>query len=385
MNIQKRLLNQNGFAPLIISIVIVVVLTLLVLGFVTLVNHSKNTALTQQLNNDAYYAAESGVNDAIQAIINGYDTSKTSCQPITSAPTPTVPGWQYLSNNLVNSSHDYYSCLLISTTPSTLQYGSVGPTQPTVAILSTVNSQGTPTDPATIEFSWEPSLQVAQYPYKFESTPPNPHCTSSIDGPCLPPISVWGSGVTGILRLALTPLPTGGPLPGNTSTTYTAFLYPYGPVNPTPPGQGLLDNSTIGANSGPVIGGNCNNNSPYPDKCTVIIDVTGSPVTTNGYLMSLRSLYTNSQVTISAFDSNGKHLYFQNAQTMIDSTGDVQGVLKRIQVRIPTINDSGYPGFDIASSYSICKDLVSYPTNRSTGEAGNTQSNCLLTVIPSGL
>ena len=96
-NIRTSILtNDNGFAPLIITIIVVIILSLLTVGFVSLIRNNQKNALNQQLNNDAYYAAETGVNDAIKAIDSGYTSSKCIWGPTISLPVPVTEGRQAL-------------------------------------------------------------------------------------------------------------------------------------------------------------------------------------------------------------------------------------------------------------------------------------------------
>lgn len=370
MNKIKKL-NESGFAPIIVSIIIVVVLSLLTLGFVTLANNSAKNALNRQLSNNAYYAADSGINDAIQAIASGtYNKAKNFCGPDTTNP--------FLRNNHINGSQDYYSCLLINPTPATLQYSSVSSSQPVVALISTINSIGAPTNPAYIILSWEPSAQVEVAPYVFAPSSYFPVCnlSANINGACLPNAAGWtsfGKPITGILRLALTPLQNRGPLPSDTSSTYTAFLYPQSGNGSATMAPSYSVN-TIGPNSGLEVSGNCSVLTIQPDDCNVEIPIGSA--NTNGFIMSLSSLYTNSRVTIEAFDNSGAPLLFRNSQVMIDSTGYDHGVQRRIQVRISSLNYNGFPSYDIASSNSVCKDLQAYPGNDATGNPGNAASIC---------
>ena len=374
MVMNKKQMGEEGFAPLMVAIIIIIVLSLLTIGFITLVDQNQKNALNLQLNNDAYYAAESGINDAIAAINNGFNQNKTYCGP------DTAPGWnKYLGNNQINGPTDYYSCLLINQTPNNLQYSSVTASQPTVALISTPNG----INPTGIGFTWQPSPSTESSPYAFAPSSWFPNCSSGgVNGACLPPTSSWEKGgkpITGILRVALTPLPNRGPLPTNTSTTYTAFLYPE-PGSGTAETASPYSSSSIGANSGAEVSGNCNN-SPSPATqlaCTVYIPVCNNPINSlcpNGYIMSITSLYTNSQVEVYAFD-NSTPLQFRNAQVVIDSTGTDHGVKKRIQVRVPTLNDTGFPAYDIASTNTICADLQAWPPNLSTGNPGDASSSC---------
>ena len=155
--------NASGFAPLIVSIVIVTILSLFTVGFVLLMKNNTSNALNDQLNNGAFYAAESGVNDAIKALNNGYDQVKSSCGPDSSNP--------YLSNNKVeNNGQDYYSCLLINPTPlivpGSAVLGSVVPTifltKDTASIPSSTIAKTGPScikDKVTSKASW-PLLEI---------------------------------------------------------------------------------------------------------------------------------------------------------------------------------------------------------------------------------
>ncbi|MCL4357566.1 PilX N-terminal domain-containing pilus assembly protein [Patescibacteria group bacterium] len=386
-------LGEEGFAPIIVSIIIIIVLSLLTIGFIYLAESSQKTALNSQLSNDAYYAAESGINDAIEAIANGYVGPKTNCGPLSdSQGQGNNNGVQYLDNNYVDKPYVYYSCLLINSTPSSLQYSSIGQNQPSVVLLSTINAKTKkPESPKFIEFSWQPSPQSENSPYTFAPNGYYAQCSvySGVSGPCFPPSNQWvtaGKPITGVLRIALTPLINSKPLPTNTATTLTAFLYPdpSSDSNTNSP-QFLRNNAvtyskdTIGVNSGMVLSGNCNNGNQgtyAPDACNVVIDL--SQAHTDGYILSMRSIYLNSQVTIQAFSANGNLLEFKNSQTVIDSTGDDHGVLRRIQVRIPTLNDTGFPAYDLASGNTICKDLSAWPTNITTGNPGGVDSSCSL-------
>lgn len=380
--------NESGFAPLIITIVIVTILILLTLSFVELMRSNQYNGLNKQLNSDAYYAAESGINDAIEALHAGFDQPKTTCGPI--AQSAAVPGSQYLDNNHVSGNQDLYSCLLINSSPDSLRYGSVGTNNPTVAIITGVGiHSGNVHKIGYLKVSWQPSSAMGSSPYNF-ATPPL--YTSCGNGPCLPKQNAWSEtnaatgkveSITGILRLGLTavksPTPHSGTIPSDTKSTYTAFLYPAAGngSDGLAPSYDSSSNGTTGANSGEVVGGECaNNNSSQPDACNVVLDVRHANTST--FILELRSIYAATTVTISAYAQYPQNvLFIKNAQTLIDSTGDDHGVLKRIQVRIPTLDYVGMPSFDIESKQSICKNLEVYPTNQSTGNSpGNATSTC---------
>jgi len=372
MKQNNKKLAEDGFAPLIVSMIIITVLSLLTVGFILLMDNNQNNVLHRQLNNDAYYAAESGINDAIQAINNGFDVPKTTCPPLSLH--DSIPGSKYLTNNQVQtSSGDYYSCLLINPMPSTLQYSLVESSQPTVAIISAINPVTLkPEQITSLEVSWQPSAQIANSPYSFA---PAVGCSASSLN-CFPAKENWvsssGNPIPGVIRIALTPLQS-GPLPTDTSTTYTGFFYPLAGSSSIPGTAQAYSSATIGASSGELASGNCSNSGSNPDACNVNIGLAGANA--SNFLMEIRSIYNPSMVTITAYHGSTQ-LLLRNAQTVIDSTGDSGGVLKRIQVTIPTVNDSGFPAYDLGSSETICSDLSAHPANQTTQQPGGITSQC---------
>ncbi len=356
--------NASGFAPLIVSIVIVTILSLFTVGFVLLMKNNTSNALNDQLNNGAFYAAESGVNDAIKALNNGYDQVKSSCGPDSSNP--------YLSNNKVeNNGQDYYSCLLINPTPSNLQYSSVGTNSSTDTILTGINpANGQITKIDYLEISWQAPQAMGIVTYNFPNNFPS--CLSSSS--CFPSESNWPSNTPGMIRFLLTPMSNVGSgtienIPNTTINSYTAFLYPGSFVSSS------SDSINTGPKAGEILSGNCKNNNSQPEDCNVKLDISNASA--NSFILSMRSIYEPTTVTITAYSSSGSILDIKNAQTIIDSTGDDQGVLKRIQVRVPyLVKDLGMPSYNLQSSNSICSNLTAYPSNQDTTQKGSASSSC---------
>ena len=77
--------------------------------------------------------------------------------------------------------------------------------------------------------------------------------------------------------------------------------------------------------------------------------------------LRLISLYQLSDVTISAY--NGGQLLQLSGQVNIDVTGDAAGVLRRIQVRMPTTYTSNLiPDQSLESNGALCKRFEVTPT-----------------------
>src|ERR1700735_2299515 len=139
MKTRPKLKNsQAGFAAIVIAIVLIIVLSLITVGFAQLMQNNQKQALNKQLSSQAYYAAESGVNDAENAIAaaaqNGDTLSKTSCLNGVSA-SPGTDGTDYnglyFNSQVGTSTGASYTCLLINPDPKDVDINPLGTEQPT--------------------------------------------------------------------------------------------------------------------------------------------------------------------------------------------------------------------------------------------------------------
>src|SRR5665213_1557464 len=193
--------DEKGFASLIISITLVIVLSLLTVGFAELMRNEQNQVTDRQLNSQAYYAAESGINDATRALNAGYVKDKTYCGPSTDNPV-TVPGASYLKNQMIDgtSTSTEWTCLLINPAPTSLEYGSVDTINPTTFTFSGLNSDDTPAPITSVTIYWQASDSART---GFQTTP------GANNNAAFPAASAWtngGNSTPGVLRLAITPL-----------------------------------------------------------------------------------------------------------------------------------------------------------------------------------
>ncbi len=345
--------KQQGFAAIVVSITIVIVLSLLTVGFAQLMRHELDQVTNRQLGNQAYYAAESGVNDAVKALTNGYVQHKTTCGVDNSG----AAGAQYLTDQNVGSSGPAtgaaveWSCLLIDPAPFSLQFDSISTTTPTnmIAIGTNVAEAPGPSIPiSSLTISWQDADDGVRT-FRGQS--------GNSAGP-FPLATQWGS--VGMLRIGLAsidPYLGAGCAIGDCRAniqagTYTAFLYPNGPT-------GSAANTVVftpsNTSSGQIVDGNCNT-TKGPRYCSVTI----SNINANTVLISLRSIYSATNVTITA-KSGGSAIRLSGAQSLIDSTGKALDVVKRIQVRLPDKPDFAFPGFDADATGSLCKQIQAYP------------------------
>ncbi len=357
--------DQSGFSAIVIALVLILVLSLTTVGFAQLMRREQRSALDKQLSRQAYYAAETGINDAAKAINAGFAVAKTGCKQYSDADISALPdsskaGAAFLKNSAVSGqTATSYPCLTIDPNPKFLQYDSVNTDQSKAVQFGGAD----PTDPTiprniySLLISWEDNPTSDSYRGTGLKT--------------FTPSGQWTYAP--VLRVGLTPLAAGS-IDRNSliNSTMAAFLYPdqagsaqttFANYNQYSAGSYSGKGFAGGIFSG--LNGNCNKDS-HPRRCNVLI--TGLNQT--HYLLDMRSIYKPSAVTVTAYDSNNVQLRLSNAQVVIDSTGKAQDVLRRVQARIPAHNTYDRPDFSLETTGNICKQLQLAPDT--TDDSGNT-------------
>lgn len=357
----KRLHNdQSGLASLVIAILIVIILTTMITGFLQIIGHEQRRSLDRQLGSQAFYAAESGVNDASKAISNGYKADKTSCKPYAAAsgyPTELSGA----SNNLTTNTNVRYTCLLIDQTPGSLEYNPINAEHGSTFVAESVTGFMD-----SLNFSWQDSSGSTKF-----------RTTAATTGTDFPTQGSWNSGGigTGILRVDLLPINASSTSRVDIiNNTRTYFFYPSS--NPAAPNT--VD--YLASQSGAVINGRCAS-SASPHYCNVTIsniNASNLPgITASKVYVRMRAIYNPVNVTVNAF-SLGNAVSIRGAQILVDSTGRAADVSRRIQVRIPQQNID-LPDFTIASMDTLCKKYVLYSNGVAadgTGGAPDTSGVC---------
>jgi hypothetical protein len=349
--------DQNGLVAFVIVMIVMILLTLIVLAFGKLVRREQKETLDRQLNTQAFYAAESGVNDAADALRQfpllanqEYD----QCDEFVTAATAAGA----TINNVIDGAI-VYSCLLVDPSPLELTYDSV-PLNESVALpLQSGGSSGSV--PIT-------SLEI----YFNDSSLKNNVNLSGCPGLGTYPVSYPATCQIGILRLELVPFT--GPKSRDQLITDRAIAF----VQPSSAGgsasftyasasgdsQGLRHQAVCAA-------------ATLPRRCRVTI--TGIPGMTLGYLR-MRSIYRTTGVTIRAF-SGGTQVELSGAQAEIDATGRANDILKRIKVTRPIGSGSDlFPEFALQTTRTQCKRMTVAPPNvmnvQNTGVPAGQQAYC---------
>ncbi|HWT56175.1 MAG TPA: pilus assembly PilX N-terminal domain-containing protein [Candidatus Microsaccharimonas sp.] len=318
--------DQAGMVAIIITMIMIFVITLIVLGFAEVTRRNQREALDTQLASQAYYAAETGVNDVVSYIRH--------TGPIGSPNTGCSNG-TVLPRDLRTDHSVATTCIMVDPNPNSLVVDTINPSTDNV-VWDVKNSSDAAF--STLTFKWSPDPSSSGACGSGATTYPKP--------------TAWNCQY-GLLRVDL--VPAGTPLDAVSLTNANKTFY-------LKPGSANTSNPlTLGGAAAYQVG--CRPGNPNPGLCTVNINVSGSE-----YYMRLTSQYaTVKNLVLTATQATGP-AKFSNGQIVVDSTGRAQDQVKRIRVRIPLGQSSSLPVFGLQSATTICKNLgvgITTPANPS--------------------
>jgi Tfp pilus assembly protein PilX len=343
-HLQIPRLRERGMVSITVTMILMIVLSLIVLGFAQIARRNQRQALDQQLSTQAFYAAESGIND-VRNLVKSAGAGAT-VPAKTSCPSGGGGGFYNTLNSTISSPLGAaYTCLLVDPAPPTLVYGSIGEGSTIVPLNATSGNL------TSIRFNWKSTT----------SATPMTGCPSSTNN-VFSTSAGWGCGY-GILRFDLVPVNAPFNINGLSNTTMTSFAVPIS--------TGALTSVNYAAGSGnDVLGVRCNNTG-----CNLTVNLPGS---SPSYYLRVSSLYKAVSLEISGTNAAGS-INLTGAQALVDSTGKAQDVLRRIQVRIPLSDTSKnkLPDFALQSTESICKrfSVMQGRFDNDSGLAGITSSS----------
>lgn len=317
----KQMRNQAGVVSIMVTMIMMIVISLLVLGFAELSRNEQRNTLDQQLSAQAYYAAESGVNDARQAM----EAMLTAGQPVQNK---TACGNQggYTLSGVVDASHNVtYTCVLINVAPATLVYN-IGYTSTVVPILSSSGAFG------KLTLTWKLPTGITNGSAAGCYT----NAASLGQFPMATGTGSWSCDYP-VVRVDFLNANGGTFARANwNANTSTMFFVPFNSAS-------ISNNASLGSH-GAVVPARCNATS-----CTANITGVGG----TEYYMRVTTLYrTDSQLAISA---NGAT--FTGAEATIDATGKAQDVLRRILVAVDLTGANAHkiPSGALIVEDSVCK------------------------------
>lgn len=324
MNRMKKIDDQKGIVSILISIVMMIVLTLLALGISQVGINDQQNALKRQLSTEAFYLAESGINNAINnkftdTLTNNCSGNSTSIDSTNNSSIPCVK----VDKNLISSTYQLNNSQskVVSISDNMNRINSISFK---FTGSSTVDSSCSSSDLTTIA-NWN-----CQYPLLM---------VSLVSGNLLN----LNSSIANLYK------------EGTSNGIVTFYLYPYT--------KGSVNHTVTGIND--IFYVKCDNIS-----CNSIIDLSNI-LTSKQFYLRITPIYRDTAITISSYNSNdGTGDANTSSQISIDSTGKVGSTSQRIKEYIT--NNSNYlslpnqslidqtPLFGIQTTNDLCKNIQGY-------------------------
>lgn len=337
--------NQRGIASFMLTIVLMLVISLIVLGFSQIARRNQREALDDQLSTQAFYAAETGVNLVQHLLASGTHSDKTEC--VTAAAPVEYVNAQL---NLPTASN---SCLLVTNAPGSLVYDDIGPNNTVVPIKAqgSVVNGGPGVGSGTLTLTWK-TKDISPGDVSNCSTYNNAdNFTRDLGGSSCP---------YGVLHFDLVDITAAGVL--TSANLQNQMITVFAP--PTRNSQAIYKKQP-GNPAGTPGNVQCTN-----DSCILSISDVNFD---HNYYMRVTSTYKDvSMNSIAGKLNSGSSVKFLDAQVLVDSTGKAQDVLRRIQVRLNEVSSQA-PAYAIESAGSICKQY----TTTGPGNFNSANAECL--------
>ena len=332
--------NQGGFVSIVVALLIMVIISLLTIGFTRLMQREQRQSLDKQLSRQALYAAESGINDVYSALQANpaLPAEKTTCDVSVS---PAV------NNGIIDELGAVgYTCAQYDKTPPELVY-SLSTTESKIVELRTNSGAQF----RTINIRWGNEQGT------------NDVATLPLCGPAAAVFPTSRSGNVPIIRMDLTNttvLTRDGLING------TDNLY----IVPCRNGAPVTSYTYLpSAPKGQVVQVACVAGLTLPCELNI------SGLSSVAYVARLRSVYDSAQVVIKATEATGPvttgPVEFKQAQTSIDVTARASDVVRRLRVSIPFAKATAPPEGVFQVFDGVCK-LLSVDTTA----PGRATDNC---------
>lgn len=365
--------SKSGMTAITTVMILIILISLIVIGFSRLTRRNQVATLDRQKATQAFYAAETGINDVKKLIIDGVRAGRVI--PDKDQCTTGASFYNPLQRNIDAAKDISYSCILVDTKLDSLKYQNVGFQSVVIPIISDqpvskifVNARPTSND----------SPDLAGCAKTFDDMHFN-------DGNNIPeelPIKTGWTCDHGLLRMDV--MPYVGSLTVDSAKDNTMSLWTF------PSKQGAMNGGVVTDTGGAVpinydidfedfdprsmiTRGVC-----APQFCLSSIHF-GAGWQTRVMYVRVQSVYKNSDIELTGTDTSGNPIQFKNAQALIDSTGKAGDVLKRIQVRLPlqTGTSNDLSDYAIQTTDSLCKRFsVMDNWSGNSGSAGGTSRLC---------
>jgi Tfp pilus assembly protein PilX len=389
----KGMKKQEGMASIVVVSVLVVIMTLISVGFARIISRTVNNAANRQNSSAASYAAQSAINDVASFIKNdparasGSATNSSTCTgPGSLIGTQASPGPFYYDANISGNNAAHYTCLLLNQTPPSLYYTQLATEKSRVVKASTSAASG------ALEkymISWQPTnkdvLADPGYPDNTLKLYDKQKWNDPSSGVCHDDAGAVAA-CTPMLRVTFYPIPASGNTGNVQAKSKTFFLYPqkntvgnireYDYTTDFPDGSLLPVDCSKTVDTTRFVGAG----SSVAETCSVVFrgfsNIYAAADPLKYAYMRFTPVYGSADVRIRANDKFGQSLSFTETQALVDATATAGGVSKRLQATVDispifspgNIDDNlgtsieGIPENTLRSAAAICKRVNEFDT-----------------------
>jgi hypothetical protein len=337
--------QQSGLVSLLVAMILMIVLSLMVLGFSQNTRREQRQSLDRQLFSQANYAAETGIND-VAAYIKARQAAGSPIEEfdLCGSTGPIARNFiqsQRPSGGNIVDGDTSYSCALLNPQPEELIWQNISLTE---SVAFPFNPSAGNTE---INIAWQDASAVAG---SYAG------CSAGAGVPASGAFASQGSWAcqAGALRIDITPINLVLPIDtvnrnGLINSTYNFVLYPVaGPASST------FDFTTLG--HGGIVPTRCAPGDT-PRHCKIKL----TNATANRYYIRIRPIYRAANI----FVTGSPGINLRDAQATVDVTGKANDILKRLQVRL-SINalesdDNSTIDYALQSIDTMCKRAAIIP------------------------
>lgn len=369
--------KQSGLASIFIVVFFTLLISIIVISFVTIVSQDQRQSVNSDLSNSAYDSAQAGVEDAKRGLeqyrINCLkdSTPEDDCVSKYTSTDPAAPGalsgeecttFQDKLNADLNLDIDAaskevrittdaasdsdldqaYTCLKIKLETSdykrSLQDGN--------SIILPL--KGVTGNPSTIQLNWFEKSEWYRHDIERALDLPNVVSGGSFTLPKAP--SDWGARKPPIMRAQIIAVPTSSiSIDEIDNNSRAVFLYP-----------SSAGGNTVSLGSVDLPSRDSVKDSPVAVRCVETANYACTANITDfslgggyDYYLRLMPTYNNARLQIKMLDSSGGVIKFDGVEPEIDSTGRANDVFRRVITRVAF--DSDQSGIDVTQG--ICKNF----------------------------
>ena len=404
--------RESGQASMVTVAMFMMLFAAIAVSFTFVVISASRQALNASLQSSAKLAAESGVEDAKRLIVYCYNkrqsdgsyppADKPLCSEVIGKLSDQLEGMgcdeilgkldnpNYNNSFAVedeggrghrvrvgnngsnnnNENNEYYQCLKIATKTDNYQ-GMVNNLGKSIIVpLRVVDTQNQAAVIASLKIEWHRNVNG--------NDGDNPAEMNGAEGTGLPPANIWSSSNRpAVLRVERVGVPKGNFTLGQLADSDTALtlrpsvsgngksgyrLGNYQPQYPSGNKDKIAPNSQYHKGV-PIVEAYCQNGGNNNDYACKTIFEDSLDTTKTDYYLRINAIYRSTHFKITAYDQNGKPLYFDGVQPLVDVTGRSSDSFSRIQARLKPSFDKNadstnwWPEYVIDTNGKVCKDI----------------------------